>query len=109
MLTSIFNRHDHLYQKIEPHIIQSDKFSKFKASNLKGISVMLSTLSMLSNNFITTFTKAIPLHTLIVDEASQIEIGGYIPIFHSFKDLRKMCFIGDDKQCESFGKFYLQF
>jgi hypothetical protein len=61
---------------------------------------MLSTLSMLSNHFITRFTKVIPLDTLVVDEASQIEIGDYVPIFSSFNHtLRKMCFIGDDKQC----------
>jgi len=58
---------------------------------------------MLSNRFITTFTKVIPLQTLVVDEASQIEIGDYVPIFSSFGHiLRKICFIGDDKQCNPF-------
>jgi len=41
---------------------------------------------------------------MIVDEASQIEVGNYISIFTNFKhSLRKVCFIGDDKQC----MFYL--
>lgn len=63
---------------------------------------------MLSNSLITTFTKVIPLETLVVDEASQIEIGSYIPIFSSFKQtLRKVCFIGDDKQCIFL--FFLEF
>jgi len=58
---------------------------------------------MLSNRFISTFTKVIPLETLVVDEASQIEIGDYVPIFSSFgHTLRKICFIGDDKQCNLF-------
>lgn len=103
------NRHDHLYNEIKPHIIRSDEFKKFNNSRLKGIHVMLCTLSMLSNSFITTFTKVIPLDTLIVDEASQIEIGAYIPIFSFFKHtLRKMCFIGDDKQLPPFGQEDLQ-
>lgn len=73
------------------------------SSKLQGVKVILCTLSMLSNTRITVFTKVNPLHTLVVDEASQIEIGDYIPIFSAFKhSLRKVCFIGDDKQCKFF-------
>ncbi|KAF9007590.1 P-loop containing nucleoside triphosphate hydrolase protein [Cyathus striatus] len=36
----------------------------------------------------------IPLNTLIVDEASQIEIGSYIPIFSDMKTLRKYLLMG---------------
>lgn len=44
-----------------------------------------------------------PIKVLIVDEASQIEIGNYIPVFSNFSGtLRKACFIGDDKQCQYF-------
>jgi regulator of nonsense transcripts 1 len=39
------------------------------------------------------------MKTVIVDEASQIEIGSYIPMLITFSSIRKMCFIGDDKQC----------
>jgi hypothetical protein len=47
------------------------------------------------------FTDAVPMNTLVVDEASQIEVGDYTTVFSTFKStLRKMCFIGDDKQCE---------
>ena len=54
--------------------------------------------------------KDVPLSTLIVDEASQIQIGDYIPVFNQyFTTLRKMCFIGDDKQCEYFFSFNFQF
>jgi hypothetical protein len=55
---------------------------------------------MLSNRNIYLFTNKIPLKTLVVDEASQIEVGNYVSIFTDFKNsLRKLCFIGDDKQC----------
>lgn len=55
---------------------------------------------MLSNMNINKFTREIPLKTLVVDEASQIEVGNYVSIFTDFKQsLRKLCFIGDDKQC----------
>lgn len=84
-------------------MIQSDGFLKIKISCLQGVKVILCTLSMLSNSRITKFTKVNPLHTLVVDEASQIEIGDYISVFSDFKHtLRKVCFIGDDKQCKCF-------
>ncbi len=55
---------------------------------------------MLSNQHISKFTLHVPVKILVVDEASQIEIGQYISVFSTFKNtLRKVCFIGDDKQC----------
>jgi len=97
-------RHEHLYGKVENNIIRSDEFNiASNKANLRGIQVILCTLSMLSNFNISKFTREIPLKVLIVDEASQIEIGNYIAPFSSFKrTLRKACFIGDDKQCEHF-------
>ncbi len=62
--------------------------------------VILCTLSMLSDSRISTITRIVPVQTIIFDEASQIEIGGYLPVIHRFaSSLRKMVFIGDDKQC----------
>lgn len=86
---------------MESYIIQSDQFYKIKRSDLKNIEVVLCTLSMLSNNLVAkNFANVIPLCTLVVDEASQIEIGQYLPVFSDYPTLRKVCFIGDDKQCE---------
>lgn len=43
----------------------------------------------------------VPVETLIVDEASQIPLGDYLYAFHTFAStLRRVCFIGDDKQRE---------
>jgi hypothetical protein len=51
------------------------------------------------------FTKIVPVQTVIIDEASQIEVGDYLPILARYKStLRKMVFIGDDKQCMCEGK-----
>ena len=62
--------------------------------------VILCTLSMLSNSDISTIAQIVPVETIIFDEASQIEVGGYLPVIHRFaSSLRKMVFIGDDKQC----------
>jgi hypothetical protein len=56
---------------------------------------------MLSNANIKVFLKKVPMNCLVVDEASQIEIGNYITTFTEFgATLRKVCFIGDDKQWE---------
>ncbi|KAF6742052.1 hypothetical protein DFP72DRAFT_218314 [Ephemerocybe angulata] len=96
--------HEHLYTedtRFKDHLILSSSFKKTKPRDLAGCKVILSTLSMLSNPLLYTFTKHIPIRSLIVDEASQIEIGSYIPAFTTFlPTLRKLCFIGDDKQCE---------
>ena len=46
------------------------------------------------------FFKAIPLKILVVDEASQIVMGDYMPIITKYgTKLKKMIFIGDPMQC----------
>ena len=98
-------RHEHLYRKIAENIIVSDKFPKPGAlrKTLQGTQVILCTLSMISNTKLQDvgFTKEVPVINVIIDEASQIEVGQYVPLFKSFgKNLRKICFVGDDKQCK---------
>ena len=64
--------------------------------------IVLCTLSMLSNDRVVKshFTELVPVETLIVDEASQVEIGDYlIPLSKFYNTLQKLIFIGDDKQC----------
>jgi len=47
-------------------------------------------------------TQEVPIIKVIIDEASQVEIGQYLPLFKSFGNtLQKVCFIGDDKQRKS--------
>ncbi|KAF5342579.1 hypothetical protein D9611_001793 [Ephemerocybe angulata] len=100
--------HEHLYTedtRFKDHLILSSSFKKTKPRDLAGCKVILSTLSMLSNPSLHIFTKHIPIRSLIVDEASQIEIGSYIPAFTTFlPTLRKLCFIGDDKQLPPHGQ-----
>ena len=63
---------------------------------------MLCTTSMLAAERLMDcgFTELVPVQTIIIDEASQIEAGDYLPILARYKTtLRKMVFIGDDKQC----------
>ncbi|KAJ7707600.1 hypothetical protein B0H17DRAFT_522826 [Mycena rosella] len=101
--------HGHLYEGIRPYFISSDQFIKMSASRIKGCQVILCTLSMLSNRFLSKFLNQVPVNTIVVDEASQIEIGDYIPVFTKYqKSLRKMCFIGDDKQLPPYGQEDLQ-
>lgn len=62
---------------------------------------MLCTLSMLSNAKLALVARLVPVETIIFDEASQIEVGNYFPPIHLFHTvLKKMVFIGDDKQRE---------
>jgi len=97
------NRHEHLYKDIlEPHFIRSDAFSEDivgAARQLLDARVILCTLTMLSNPSIAAYTHIAPVHTIMFDEASQIEVGDYIPVIHRFSSsLRKFVFIGDNKQ-----------
>ncbi len=92
-----------MYELIEPNLIRSDEFP----ADIVGMKrllldsrIILCTLSMLSNDRISTIVHIVPVETIIFDEASQIDIGGYLPVIHRFaSSLRKMVFIGDDKQC----------
>ncbi|KAF9485147.1 P-loop containing nucleoside triphosphate hydrolase protein [Pholiota conissans] len=100
-----FDWHEHIYSKVNDHIVRSDQIAKATGRlKLKDTHVVLCTLSMLSNSAINQFMKQIPFTTLVIDEASQIEIGNYIPVFSKFKALRKVCFIGDDKQLPPHGQ-----
>ncbi|KAJ3863515.1 P-loop containing nucleoside triphosphate hydrolase protein, partial [Lentinula novae-zelandiae] len=106
----IFDWHEHLYGPgLQNNLISSDQFFKYQTSKLEGCKVVLCTLSMLSNSQILKFTRCIPIHTLIVDEASQIEVGNFLPVlFTAVKTLQKLCFIGDDKQLAPHGQEEIQ-
>lgn len=86
-----------------------------------GVTLVLSTLSMLSNPVLNDkgLFKLIPVRSLIVDEASQIDVFEFMVIdldifgldrsvilsiqhlFYKFsKVLEKVCFFGDPKQRE---------
>ena len=102
----MLSRHEHLYRRIEKNIIISDKFSQpgFIYKALQGTQVILCTLSMISNQKLKLagVTQKVPIENVIIDEASQIEVGQYVPLFKTFgKSLRKICFVGDDKQRKS--------
>ncbi|KAJ7773413.1 hypothetical protein B0H16DRAFT_1304711 [Mycena metata] len=97
-----YDWHEHLYDKINPNLIRSDTFpnSPVEAERLlMGTTVILCTLSMLSNLRISIITRLVPLETVIVDEASQVEMGNFVPMISLYStSLRKLVFIGDDKQ-----------
>lgn len=98
-------RHEHLYHdSLDSNLIRSDEFPDDVVGAerlLLGSRVMLCTLSMLSHDKILLFGQVVPIQTIVVDEASQIEIGDYLPPLQRFKTtLRKLVFIGDDKQRE---------
>jgi len=66
--------------------------------------VILCTLSMLSHDRVAEFTQLVPVEVVVVDEASQIEIGDYLPLLFHFPTLQKLVFIGDDKQLAPYGQ-----
>jgi superfamily I DNA and/or RNA helicase len=104
MLNRCPSRHEHLYEKIQGKVIESHQFPEtilVADRILAGCRVILCTISMLSNEKISPFTRNVPVETVIVDEASQIEVGAYLPILSLFRSkLKKIVFMGDHKQCE---------
>lgn len=103
-----FDWHEHLYEKVVSNVIRTDDFVDSITSIerlLLGSRVVLCTLSMLSHPNLSPFMRLVPPQTLIFDEASQIEIGGYFPLLHRFQHtLSKLVFIGDDKQLAPYGQ-----
>ncbi|KAF7316734.1 AAA-12 domain-containing protein [Mycena chlorophos] len=103
-----FEWHEHLYKKIEPLLVRSDKMPDNPVGMqqlLAGATTILCTLSMLSNSRFGLVTRVVPVETMVVDEASQIEIGDYVsPISLFSTRLTKMVFIGDDKQLPPYGQ-----
>lgn len=101
---SDLTRHEHLYHQIEQKVIPSSEFPKGLVDTerrLGGSRVILCTMSMLCNQSMLSagFTRVVPIRTVIVDEASQIEVGEYLPMLSQFQSsLQKLVFIGDDKQ-----------
>lgn len=91
-----------MYQKVEPNLIRTDSlpFDVLAAQRLLlGSRVILSTMSSMLSNRMALIARVAPVQTLIVDEASQVDVGDYLPIINRFKhSLEKLVFIGDDKQ-----------
>ncbi|KAH9178234.1 P-loop containing nucleoside triphosphate hydrolase protein [Lactarius sanguifluus] len=100
--------HEHLYRNIAKYVIRTDELPKPNALKkvLQGVQVVLCTLDTITNPKLREmeFTGTVPVNSVVIDEASQIEIGQYLPLFESFGDtLRKISFIGDDKQLPPYG------
>ncbi|KAG2074301.1 hypothetical protein BDR04DRAFT_1126904 [Suillus decipiens] len=101
VVSYLITRHAEL---LEHCFIRSDMYSGHGGAVaisrlLLDTRVILCTLSMLSNPRIEEFTRQVPVQTIIFDEASQIEVGDYLPLLQRFQhSLQKMVFIGDDKQ-----------
>ncbi|EGO24481.1 hypothetical protein SERLADRAFT_389800, partial [Serpula lacrymans var. lacrymans S7.9] len=60
---------------------------------------------MLSHRKIGTFPLVVPINTIIFDEASQIEVGDYLPMLNRYHTtLGKLVFIGDHRQLAPYGQ-----
>ncbi|KAI0671739.1 P-loop containing nucleoside triphosphate hydrolase protein [Trametes maxima] len=94
--------HEHIYGQVIRNVITSAEF-RHAPQKVQGVPVILCTLSMLSHPRISIFTRANPIKTMVVDEASQITLGNYIHPLNTFTTINKLCMIGDDKQLPPYG------
>ncbi|KAG8830151.1 hypothetical protein FRC17_005343 [Serendipita sp. 399] len=55
------------------------------------------------------FYTWMPVTSVVVDEASQIQIGDLLPMLHYFEpDIKRVCFVGDHKQLAPYGQEEVQ-
>ena len=112
-----------MYEKIQDTVIRSDDLPDAVSEvskTFRGITVVLCTLSMLSNPKLVScgLFDILPVKSLVIDEASQIDVFEFMVspvlalwaisdtlnqhLFYKFsKDLTKVCFFGDPKQRKS--------
>jgi hypothetical protein len=72
-----------LYEKIQDKVLRSDDLPKSiskVSKTFRGITVVLCTLSMLSNPKLAKcgLFGILPLNSLVIDEASQIDVFGFM-------------------------------
>ncbi|KAF7980215.1 hypothetical protein HWV62_39321 [Athelia sp. TMB] len=75
--------HEHIYEEIQQHLLLTDELSADPGATerlINGCQVVLCTLSMLSSYLLQDrrVFQIVPVEVLVVDEASQIEIGEYM-------------------------------
>jgi regulator of nonsense transcripts 1 len=112
-----------LYEGIKAKVIRSDELPESRREVemiFRGATVVLCTLSMLSNPKLAEcgIIDILPVTSLVIDEASQIDVFEFMAspllalwaisdtlnqhLFYKFsKVLTKVCFFGDPKQRES--------
>ncbi|KAK0483001.1 P-loop containing nucleoside triphosphate hydrolase protein [Armillaria luteobubalina] len=102
--------HEHIYTGIERRLYRADKLPNKRKELIEiigGSRIMLSTLSMLSNPALdgNGIFDLVPPRSLVVDEASQINVFEYMHIFFKFrKEMTQVCFFGDPKQLPPYGQ-----
>ncbi|KAI0251233.1 hypothetical protein BJV78DRAFT_1282728 [Lactifluus subvellereus] len=105
----LFEWHEELYSAIEDVVIRTDNIPERVqdvATLFGGITLVLCTLSSLSNPKLDEcgLLDLIPMRSLVVDEASQIDVFEFMHLFYKFSDvLMKVCFFGDPKQLPPYG------
>ncbi|KAI0266501.1 hypothetical protein BC834DRAFT_132011 [Gloeopeniophorella convolvens] len=103
----LYEWHEDLYEEVESVLIRSDEIPSdpYATERMLGnTTIILSTLSMLSNPRLDDIFKVVPVTTLVIDEASQIDVFEFMHLFYKFSSaLTKVCFFGDPKQLPPYG------
>ncbi|KAI0302431.1 AAA domain-containing protein [Multifurca ochricompacta] len=100
----LFGWHEEMYKEMNKVVIPSDQLPKDHQETKRmfpDINLILSTISMLSNPKLDEcgLFDLIPVRSLVIDEASQIDVFEFMHLFYKFSHvLMKVCFFGDPKQ-----------
>ncbi|KAG8829690.1 hypothetical protein FRC17_006185, partial [Serendipita sp. 399] len=109
-----FEWHEHIYTKVKHNLCVSSNLPKTKhevRTFLGSSRVILCTLSILTSPKLRNldFYTWMPVTSVVVDEASQIQIGDLLPMLHYFEsDIKRVCFVGDHKQLAPYGQEEVQ-
>ncbi|KIM33489.1 hypothetical protein M408DRAFT_60908 [Serendipita vermifera MAFF 305830] len=107
-------RHEHIYTKIKENMCVTSNLPKTKgevATFLGDARVVLCTLSMLTNPLLQKleFYNYMPVKNVVIDEASQIQLGDLLPLLHLHgHEISRLCLVGDHKQLAPYGQEEVQ-
>ncbi|KZV63408.1 hypothetical protein PENSPDRAFT_691686 [Peniophora sp. CONT] len=95
-----------LYPQLEPYVMSSEQaLTQSEADTLasNGVRVVVCTLAKLADPKIRALKEVIPVQTVVIDEAGQLDVNDLIPLIriHS-RTLARLVFVGDEKQLPPF-------
>ncbi|VDB83226.1 unnamed protein product [Peniophora sp. CBMAI 1063] len=95
-------RYEALYPGLKPYRLTADECSTSSDVELltsDGVRVIICALASVTDRQLRQLKKALPVQTVVVDGADQIDLNDYIPLIHGHSStLARLVFVGDMEQ-----------